>query len=117
MDLFCRGSEEVRHPSQNADSAYPFCIACDGKKGTLSQHFVTHVVPPLAADTARWSAMSITRITFLPQPTIHYAANLPWQPNYDRNDENSAFQQNGSMMGAGLKTLFSLSFWVKGLAM
>ena len=38
--------------SQNADSAYPFCIAHDGKKGTLSQHFmthvVTHVVPPLA---------------------------------------------------------------------
>ena len=27
----------------------PFCIgACDGKKGTLSQHFVTHVVPPLS---------------------------------------------------------------------
>ena len=35
------------HVSLNADSAYPFCIACDGKKGTLSQHFVTHVVPPL----------------------------------------------------------------------
>ena len=25
-------------------SAYP---VCDGKKGMLSQHFVTHVVPPL----------------------------------------------------------------------
>ena len=26
----------------------PFCIgARDGKKGTLSQHFVMHVVPPL----------------------------------------------------------------------
>ena len=39
--------EEVRHASRNADSAYLFCIARDGKKGTLSQHFVTHVVPPL----------------------------------------------------------------------
>ena len=27
---------------------YPFCIARDGKKGTLSQHFVMHVAPPLA---------------------------------------------------------------------
>ena len=24
--------EEVRHASQNADSTYPFYIACDGKK-------------------------------------------------------------------------------------
>ena len=39
--------EEVRHAPRNADSAYLFCIACDGKKGTLSQHFVMHVVPPL----------------------------------------------------------------------
>ena len=39
--------EEVRHASRNADSAYLFCIARDGKKGTLSQHFMTHVVPPL----------------------------------------------------------------------
>ena len=37
----------LRHASQNADSAYSFCIALDGKNGTLSQHFVTHVVPPL----------------------------------------------------------------------
>ena len=34
--------EEVRHASQNADSAYPFCIALDGKKGMLSQYFVCH---------------------------------------------------------------------------
>ena len=27
----------------------PFCIGAMAKKGTLSQHFVTHVVPPLAA--------------------------------------------------------------------
>ena len=26
----------------------PFCIGVMAKKGTLSQHFVTHVVPPLA---------------------------------------------------------------------
>ena len=25
----------------------PFCIGAMAKKGTLSQHFVTHVVPPL----------------------------------------------------------------------
>ena len=37
--------QEVRHASQNADSVYPFCIARDGKRGTLNQHFVTHVVP------------------------------------------------------------------------
>ena len=40
--------EEVRHASRNANSAYLFCIARDGKKGTLSQHFMTHVVPPLS---------------------------------------------------------------------
>ena len=27
----------------------PFCIGAMAKKGTLSQHFVTHVVPPLCA--------------------------------------------------------------------
>ena len=37
----------MQHTSQNADSVYPFCIAHDGKKGMLSQHFVTHAVPPL----------------------------------------------------------------------
>ena len=26
----------------------PFCIGVMAKKGTLSQHFVTHVVPPLS---------------------------------------------------------------------
>ena len=26
----------------------PFCIGAMAKKGMLSQHFVTHVVPPLA---------------------------------------------------------------------
>ena len=25
----------------------PFCIGAMAKKGTLSQHFVTHVIPPL----------------------------------------------------------------------
>ena len=28
----------------------PFCIGVMAKKGTLSQHFVTHVVPPLSGD-------------------------------------------------------------------
>ena len=37
-------SEEVRHVPQNADSALPSHAI---QKGTLSQHFVTHVVPPL----------------------------------------------------------------------
>ena len=27
----------------------PFCIGVMAKKGTLSQHFVTHVVPPLGS--------------------------------------------------------------------
>ena len=39
--------EEVRHVSRYADSACPFCIDTMAKKGTLSQHFVMHVVPPL----------------------------------------------------------------------
>ena len=39
--------EEVRHVSRNADSAYLFCIARDGKKSMLSQHFVTHAIPLL----------------------------------------------------------------------
>ena len=34
--------EEVRHASRNADSAYLFCHHVQYKKGTLSQHFVTH---------------------------------------------------------------------------
>ena len=29
----------------------PFCIGVMAKKGTLSQHFVTHVVPPLSLVT------------------------------------------------------------------
>jgi hypothetical protein len=28
----------------------PFCHHVNAKKGTLSQHFVTHVVPPLSAE-------------------------------------------------------------------
>ena len=35
----------------------PFCIGVMAKKGTLSQHFVTHVVPPLAQS---WKACLIT---------------------------------------------------------
>ena len=44
-------SEEVRHASQIADSACPFCTRVNAKKGTLSQHFVMHIVPPLGAGT------------------------------------------------------------------
>ena len=29
-----------------------FCIGVDARKGTLSQHFVTHVVPPLKIFTS-----------------------------------------------------------------
>ena len=36
------------HVTKKLTQHYPFCIARDGKKGTLSQHFVTHVAPPLA---------------------------------------------------------------------
>ena len=28
-----------------------FCIGVNSKKGTLSQHFVTHVIPPLTEGT------------------------------------------------------------------
>ena len=38
-------SEEVRHALRNAQ--HFFCHHAQYKKGTLSQHFVTHVVPPL----------------------------------------------------------------------
>ena len=33
----------------------PFCIGAMAKKGTLSQHFVTHVVPPLAKGVAKFT--------------------------------------------------------------
>ena len=39
-------AEEVRHLARNAVSACPFSPSRH-KRGTLSQHFVTHVVPPL----------------------------------------------------------------------
>ena len=34
--------------SRNADSACPFCIDSNTKKGMLSQQLVTHIAPPLA---------------------------------------------------------------------
>ena len=40
-------AEEAQHVSRIADSVCPFCIGSRCKKGTLSQHFVTRVVPPL----------------------------------------------------------------------
>jgi hypothetical protein len=51
-------AEEVRHASRNADSACPFCIAVMAKRVTLSQHFVTHVVPPLGAQYYNSSAQN-----------------------------------------------------------
>ena len=45
---FFNPPEKVRHASRNADSAYPFFAI---QKGTLSQHFVTHVVFPLVTHT------------------------------------------------------------------
>ena len=44
--LFCHRHEML---TQRA----PFCIGMVAKKGTLSQHFVTHVVPPL--EVSGWS--------------------------------------------------------------
>ena len=41
---------DMRH-ERYADSAYLFCDHMRYKKGTLSQHFVTHVVPPLCQTT------------------------------------------------------------------
>ena len=47
-------AEKVRHASQIADSACPFCIiGVNAKKGTLSQHFMTRVIPPLGKGRAR----------------------------------------------------------------
>ena len=40
-------AEEVRHALRNTDSAYFVCHHVQYKEGTLIQHFVTHVVPPL----------------------------------------------------------------------
>ena len=37
----------MRRASLIADSVCPFCMESMQKKGTMSQHFVTHVVPPL----------------------------------------------------------------------
>ena len=40
--------QHFKHASQSADSAYLFYHHVHHKKGTLSQHFVTHVVPPFS---------------------------------------------------------------------
>ena len=39
----------------------PFCIGAMAKKGTLSQHFVTHVVPPLLLYTSCVFNSRVTR--------------------------------------------------------
>ena len=44
-----------------------FCIGVMAKKGTLSQHFVTHVVPPLHVASCAWSR----RV----QPCMQHACN------------------------------------------
>ena len=44
------GPEEVRHMRHELlTQCGLFCIGVNAKKGTLSQHFVTHVVPPLVS--------------------------------------------------------------------
>ena len=37
-----------------------FCIGAMAKKGTLSQHFVTHVVPPLVHFTNSYSSETVS---------------------------------------------------------
>ena len=44
----------MRHKMQTQRAR--FCIGAIVKKGTLSQHFVMHVVPPLGC-TALWNAL------------------------------------------------------------
>ena len=50
--------------SRNVDSACPFLPCANTKRGKLSQHFVTHVVPPLKKAQARYDVendlMSLT---------------------------------------------------------
>ena len=40
-------AEEVRHAHELLTQHALFSIGVDAKKGTLSQHFMTHIVPPL----------------------------------------------------------------------
>ena len=42
---FAQRRYDMRH--EMLTQRAPFCIGAMAKKGTLSQHFVTHVVPPL----------------------------------------------------------------------
>ena len=63
-------SEEVRHTSRNADSACPFALT---PEGMLSQQFVTHVAPPLRADSSFRTARNHT-------PLMRYTIN-----NYSRD--------------------------------
>ena len=75
--------EEVRHASRNADSAYLFCIACDGKKRyaesafrdacrTSSATALTNFGRPVAAVLHIWS----THLTTCNTLTITYIPNL-----------------------------------------
>ena len=48
----------MRHEMLNQRAR--FCIGVMAKKGTLSQHFVTHVVPPLSSVTELLSALRET---------------------------------------------------------
>ena len=36
-----------------------FCHRANTKRGTLSQHFVTRVVPPLGSGLSRWAELCI----------------------------------------------------------
>ena len=48
--------------SRNADSACPFFHHANTKRGTLSQHFVTHVVPPLGASILCTGRFTVVRV-------------------------------------------------------
>ena len=64
MTVTCQlEAEEVRHASQIADSACPFCIGVNAKKGTLSQHFMTRVIPPLSWKMTGWTCITVASFT------------------------------------------------------
>ena len=51
-----------------ADLTCPFCIGVNAKKGTLSQHFVTHVVPPLGSPVKDRLAQGHVQLVIHPLP-------------------------------------------------
>ena len=47
VGMYVRGQRRYDMRHEMLSQRAPFCIGAMAKKGTLSQHFVTHVVPPL----------------------------------------------------------------------